>query len=188
MKYSGTRKRTDILILVDLKCTKCGKDFQRNVPSKEVYRYKLKAKCNNCLSEINKLSKLKLQEGKSWNECSLGEKQRRVLREQNNQCMICGNPPLWMNKPIKFHFDHINGNHLDNSRENVRFICPNCHSQTETYCRYRVENRVSDEIFVKTLQENNWKIDPSLKQLNLVRGGDNWKRAKRLMKQYGGMA
>lgn len=39
-----------------------------------------------------------------------------------------------MDKNIVLHFDHINGHKNDNSRENVRFLCPNCHSQTKTYC------------------------------------------------------
>jgi hypothetical protein len=39
----------------------------------------------------------------------------------------------WMGKPITLDLDHINGDNRDNRLANLRFLCPNCHSQTETY-------------------------------------------------------
>ena len=43
-------------------------------------------------------------------------------------------PPVWANKPIVLHLDHINGDRSDQTFGNLRWLCPNCHSQTETYC------------------------------------------------------
>ena len=34
---------------------------------------------------------------------------------------------------LSLHLDHINGNNLDHRIENLRLLCPNCHSQTSTY-------------------------------------------------------
>lgn len=41
--------------------------------------------------------------------------------------------PLWKGKTLSLHLDHINGVRNDNRIENLRFLCPNCHSQTDTY-------------------------------------------------------
>jgi HNH endonuclease len=40
----------------------------------------------------------------------------------------------WCGEPIVLHLDHINGIRNDNRLENLQFLCPNCHSQTPTYC------------------------------------------------------
>lgn len=49
------------------------------------------------------------------------------------ECAICHNKGIWQNKPLTLQLDHINGNHHDNLLENLRLLCPNCHTQTETY-------------------------------------------------------
>jgi 5-methylcytosine-specific restriction endonuclease McrA len=49
------------------------------------------------------------------------------------KCVECGNTGEWNGKQLSLHLDHINGDNKDDRLENLRFLCPNCHSQTETY-------------------------------------------------------
>jgi hypothetical protein len=49
------------------------------------------------------------------------------------ECLIC-KLSTWQNLPISLHIDHINGTPSDNRIEKLRLLCPNCHSQTDTYC------------------------------------------------------
>jgi hypothetical protein len=50
-----------------------------------------------------------------------------------NKCYICGQLPFHNDKPLVLQLDHINGVNSDHRKENLRLLCPNCHTQTTTY-------------------------------------------------------
>lgn len=48
-------------------------------------------------------------------------------------CTECGQEPEWNGRVLVLQMDHINGNPCDDRRENLRWLCPNCHTQTGTF-------------------------------------------------------
>ncbi len=49
------------------------------------------------------------------------------------ECLMCGLGNVWNGLPLSLQLDHRNGNPKDNRIENLRLLCPNCHTQTETW-------------------------------------------------------
>jgi len=54
------------------------------------------------------------------------------------KCVGCGNEGEWNGRKLVLQIDHINGINTDNRISNLRFMCPNCHSQTETFSRGKI--------------------------------------------------
>ena len=50
-------------------------------------------------------------------------------------CAGCGLGPAWQDRPLTLAVDHIDGEWRNNALDNLRFLCPNCHAQTATWCR-----------------------------------------------------
>jgi predicted RNA-binding Zn-ribbon protein involved in translation (DUF1610 family) len=49
------------------------------------------------------------------------------------RCMLCGNEGTHNNIPLVLQLDHLNGDASNDSPSNLRLLCPNCHSQTDTF-------------------------------------------------------
>lgn len=64
---------------------------------------------------------------------SSGLRRRAVVSVLPRVCALCGNAGEWHGKPLTLQLDHVNGKYDDNRLENLRWLCPNCHSQTETF-------------------------------------------------------
>lgn len=60
---------------------------------------------------------------------------RKIIADKilNYCCNSCGNEGTWNGKKLILEVEHINGINDDNRKQNLSFLCPNCHSQTPTY-------------------------------------------------------
>ncbi|WP_333737303.1 HNH endonuclease signature motif containing protein [Streptomyces sp. IBSBF 2806] len=64
---------------------------------------------------------------------------RRALDdlEVPHVCGACGIGDVWQGRRLVLEIDHVNGDRLDNRRENLRYLCPSCHSQTSSFSNRR---------------------------------------------------
>ncbi|MFG2593362.1 HNH endonuclease [Streptomyces sp. NPDC048438] len=77
---------------------------------------------------------------------------RRALDEigRPRVCSACGIRDTWQGKRLVLEIDHFSGDHLDNRRENLRYLCPSCHSQTATFSKRRRPTQYSSETRART--------------------------------------
>ena len=133
-------------------------------------------------SNIAKTKAWALEKYKSTPFEQLGSenRRRRILEEQAHKCNHCGISE-WNGKPIVLELEHKDGNTKNNERTNLECICPNCHSQTDTWRgRNNKKEKVSDELLLEALKSHTTPSE-ALRSLGLADKGGNFRRVRRLL-------
>ena len=117
-------------------CLHCGKEnlFKG-------YSYNNKYCDNKCQADYQSNEKIRawLEEGKDWKTQIPPWAKRHLAESRGYACECCGISE-WNEKKIVLEVDHIDGLHYNNTVDNLRLICPNCHSQTDTYKAKNIGN------------------------------------------------
>jgi hypothetical protein len=120
------------------KCKNCGDPIPR-----------INTYCNNrCQFEYQRKVRIQdLLDGKYVGKAIPGNTgswaKEYLLELSNRRCSECGQGEEWNGKPLTLELDHIDGKAYNNIIENLRILCPNCHTQTDTY---RAKNSKSDRV------------------------------------------
>lgn len=109
-------------------CLSC--DAENKVSSAKMNKY-----CNNTCQQDHRFRTIHVPEilegKKTWQSAST--LRRYVVETHGEDCTKCGVGTEWNDEPLVLQLDHIDGNCDNNFPDNLRLLCPNCHSQTPTW-------------------------------------------------------
>ncbi len=110
-----------------VECSACGKEFERYLRKIEG----TKTWFTFCSVDCQNSREARQQGYKTGHP---GQTYRnKALGTYEEKCVGCGIGPEWGGQRLVIEVDHIDGDRSNNNIENLRFLCPNCHSQTETH-------------------------------------------------------
>jgi hypothetical protein len=102
------------------------------------------------------------------------------------KCSICGTKDEWQGKKLVHVLDHINGISDDHRLENLRLLCPNCNSQTDTFCGKNATGKrvpITDKELIDGMKKS-YSISDTLRNLNIVHNAHHYGRCKKLIEKY----
>jgi hypothetical protein len=117
--------------MISFKCLNCSLEIKS---TKEVTRIFCSHVCHQDARRKEYINRWKqgLESGERG-KGQISNHVRRYLNEKFNSTCVSCNLSIWLGKPISLEVEHIDGNSENNSECNLTLLCPNCHSQTDSY-------------------------------------------------------
>jgi len=168
-------------LMCDDRCTKCPKNKESN--SLGLAKAHLEGRLNtNHLTRKHRQGNLGKRHAVFGNP-GKGDFKNSLLTERGHQCENC-KLSEWLGQPIMLELEHTDGCRQNNTRENLKLLCPNCHSQTPTWRGRNIPGKkgkiVSDEKLLKALKEES-NIYKALVKVGLTPRGANYSRCHNLL-------
>lgn len=112
-----------------------------------------------------------------------GSHRAALIEERGHRCEMCKNE-TWNGKPITLELEHIDGDKKNNIKENLKLLCPNCHSQTPTWRRRKApgKNKKHTEEQILEAIKTSPSMSATLEKLNLAWG--SYVTILRVMKKH----
>ena len=102
-----------------------------------------------------------------------GQHKNALVLERGHRCESC-KLDKWLEKPITLELEHVDGDRKNNTRKNLKLLCPNCHSQTPTWRRGNGKSgwkrkRYTDEQMIEVIKSSTC-LNQVLEKLDLRYG------------------
>lgn len=138
------------------------KEYELDTTQLQINRTNLYRKCANNTHRKRSIPLEDILNNKIQKPYSSAKLLKRLIKAGYKQycCEQCGIKE-WNNKPIVLQLEHKDGDHNNNTIDNLQILCPNCHSQTATFnavrkwcVKYNLPKKVS---VIKTISDEEWE-------------------------------
>ena len=141
MKIRIPLKRKTKSQIKTVNCLYCNKQFTIKV-SAAGNGYSTSGKfCNRKCCGLYTAQHITINKVKKGEIASSTTLRKALIHLYGNKCGECGSLPLWNGKPLVLQLHHKDGDACNNVITNLQLLCPNCHSQTNTYCGKNINKK-----------------------------------------------